>query len=119
SLLLAQGEARHREIAVRFALGAERGQIVRQLLTESVVLGLAGGLLGLLVAMWGVRALILGAPPTIPRLETVGLDGRVLVFTLLMSLGTGLLFGLVPAIHTSRTELAGAMVEGGRLGTAG
>jgi putative ABC transport system permease protein len=119
SLLLAQGEARHREIAVRFALGAERGQIVRQLLTESVVLSLAGGLLGLLVAMWGIRALILGAPPTIPRLDTVGLDGRVLAFTLLVSVGTGLLFGLAPAIHSSRTELAGAMVEGGRLGTTG
>ena len=119
SLLLAQGEARHREIAVRFALGAERGQIIRQLLTESVVLSLAGGLLGLLIAMWGIRALILGAPPTIPRLDTVGLDVGVLAFTLLVSVGTGLLFGLVPAIQTSRTELAGAMVEGGRLGTVG
>ena len=119
SLLLAQGEARHREIAVRFALGAERCQIVRQLLTESVVLSLAGGLLGLLVAMWGIRALILGAPPSIPRLDTVGLDGRVLGFTLLVSLGTGLLFGLMPALQSSKTELVGAMVEGGRLGTAG
>ncbi len=119
SLLLAQGEARHREIAVRIALGAERGQIVRQLLTESVVLGLAGGLLGLLLAMWGIRLLILGAPPSIPRLDAVGLDGRVLGFTLLVSLATGLLFGLVPSLHSSRLELAGAMVDGGRLGTAG
>ena len=119
SLLLAQGESRHREIAVRIALGAERGQIVRQLLTESVVLALCGGLLGLLVAMWGIRVLILGAPPSIPRLDAVGLDGRVLGFTLLVSLGTGLLFGLVPALQSSRLELAGAMVDGGRLGTAG
>jgi putative ABC transport system permease protein len=119
SLLLAQGEARHREIAVRYALGAERGRILRQLLTESVVLSLAGGLLGLLVAMWAIRALILGAPPSIPRLDMVGLDGRVLAFTVLVSLGTGLLFGLVPALQSSRTELTAAMVEGGRLGTVG
>jgi predicted permease len=119
SLLLARGEARQREIAVRAALGAGRGRIARQLLTESALLAVAGGLLGLILAAWGGRAMVLAAPPTIPRLSAAGIDGWVLGFALLATVCTGLLFGLAPALHSARADLAGALVEGGRGGTAG
>ncbi len=118
SLFLARAEARQREIAVRAALGARAGRIVRQLLTESGVLAIAGGLLGLLLAMWGVRALVAAAPPTLPRLETIGIDGRVLAFTVLVTLTTGILFGLAPALQSARPDLSGALTEGGRGGSA-
>jgi predicted permease len=119
SLLLARAEARHREIAVRAALGARAGRIVRQLLTESVALAVAGGLLGLLLALWGVRGLVAMAPPTLPRLETIGLDGWVLAFTAVITLTTGMLFGLAPAVQAARPDLANALTEGGRGGSAG
>ncbi len=118
-LLLARAEARHREIAVRAALGARAGRIVRQLLTESVVLAAAGGLLGLLLATWGVRALVAAAPPTLPRLEAIGLDGWVLAFSAIVTVGTGVLFGLAPALHAARPDLSNALTEGGRGGSAG
>jgi predicted permease len=119
SLFLARAEARQREIAVRAALGARAGRIVRQLLTESATLAVAGGLLGLLLAMWGVRALVAVAPPTLPRLDTIGMDGWVLAFTAAVTLTTGVLFGLAPALQSARADLFGALTEGGRGGSAG
>jgi len=117
NLLLARGAARSKEIAVRTALGAGRGQLVRQLLTESVLLALAGGLLGLAFADAGVRALVTLTPATLPG-EEIGIDGMVLLFTVVVSLGTGLLFGLVPALQASRVDVQGMLKEGGR-GAAG
>ena len=119
SLVLARAESRQREIAVRAALGARAGRIVRQLLTESVALAVAGGLLGLLVAMWGIRALVAAAPPTLPRLGAIGIDGWVLAFTAAITLSTGVLFGLAPALQAARPDLSGALTEGGRGGSAG
>ncbi|MGH7525750.1 MAG: ABC transporter permease, partial [Gemmatimonadales bacterium] len=119
SLLLARSEVRQREIALRTALGAGRGRIVRQLLTESVLFAAVGGAIGLVLAIWGLRALILAAPPTIPRLDEIGVDGRVLAFTAVVALGTGLLFGLAPALHAVRADLANALTDGGKGGTAG
>ncbi len=119
SLFLARGEARQREIAVRAALGARAGRLMRQLLTESAVLAVAGGLLGSILAMWGVRALVAAAPPTLPRLNAIGMDGWVLAFTAAVTLTTGLLFGLAPALHAARPDLSGALTEGGRGGSAG
>ena len=118
SLLLARAEARQREIAVRTALGAGTGNLVRQLLTESLVLALAGGILGAVLADWGVRGLVAAAPPTLPRLDAVHTDGWVLGFTLVVSALTGILFGLVPAIQAARPDLTVALAEGGRSGSS-
>jgi predicted permease len=117
-LLLARAEGRQREIALRTALGAGRGRLVRQLLTESLLLAAVGGALGLVAAVWGVRGLVLAAPSSIPRLEAVGIDGRVLGFTLCVIVVTGVLFGLAPALHAARPDLSGALGDGGRGGTA-
>jgi putative ABC transport system permease protein len=114
SLLLARATTRHKEMAIRAALGASRKRIRRQLLTESIVLSLAGGAPGLLIALWGMDALVAASGDQLPRAAQIGLDMRVLVFTLLVSIITGVLFGLVPAIHSSKTDLNEALKEGGR-----
>ena len=119
SLFLARAEERQREIAVRAALGARTGRIVRQLLTESATIGVAGGAAGLLLAAYGVRALVAAAPPTLPRLETIRLDLPVLLFTAGVSIVTGVLFGMMPAWYAARPDLARALTDGGRGGSAG
>ena len=119
SLFLARAEERHREIAVRAALGARAGRIVRQLLTESATLAVVGGAAGLLLAAYGTRALVAAAPPTLPRLDAIGLDLPVLAFTAVISIVTGLLFGLAPAWYAARPDLSRALTDGGRGGSAG
>ncbi len=118
NLQLARAAARGREIAVRVALGAPPSALVRQLLTESVVLSLAGGALGLLFAVWGVPALLALGGGNLPPAEEIRIDGVVLGFTLAVSLLTGLLFGLAPALQVARTSVQESLKEGGR-GTAG
>ncbi len=119
NLLLAKATARTREIAIRSAVGASRGRIVRQLTTESLVLALAAGALGLLLAVWGSGALVALAPSDIPRIDEVRVDGWVLAFTLAVSVGASLLFGLAPALHASRVDLNESLKLGGSRTTAG
>lgn len=114
NLLLARGSARVREIAVRSALGAARGRIVRQLLTESLVIALAGGAVGTLLALGGVRVLVARLPEGFPRAAEIHLDMGVFAFTLAVAILTGLLFGVAPALTASRTNLQQALKEGGR-----
>jgi putative ABC transport system permease protein len=119
NLLLARGEARQREIAVRLALGANGRRIVRQLLTESIVLALAGGAAGTVLAWWGMKALLAVNPTAIPRLELVYIDATVGLATLAVAVITGLLFGLAPALRIARPELQSSLKEGTRGGSAG
>ena len=114
NLLLARATVRQKEIALRSALGASRGRIVRQLLTESVLLSAIGGVCGLILAAWGTSALIALVPDTIPRAQNIKLDSTVLVFTFLASLGTGVLFGLAPAWQTSRLDLRSSLNDSAR-----
>jgi predicted permease len=114
SLLLARSAGRRREFAVRTALGASRRRVVRQLLTESLLLGIVSGGIGLLLAAWGTHAALKLAPMALPRVDEIGLDFRVLAFTTLVSLLSGTLFGLVPAWKTSQVDPQTALKEGGR-----
>jgi predicted permease len=117
NLLLARGESRRKELAIRTALGATRRRLVRQVLTESLIYAACGGIAGTVAAWWGVRLLVAAAPSTIPRLDEVTIDGTVLAFTVALSLVTGLIFGLVPALRGSHGDSAETLKEGGK--TAG
>lgn len=119
NLLLARASVRGKEIALRAALGASRGRIVRQLLIESVVLAALGGFCGLVFAEWGTAALIKTVPENIPRIGDIRLDGTVLGFTLLVSLTTGIVFGLVPAWQASHVDLNTSLKSGSRTGGSG
>jgi putative ABC transport system permease protein len=112
NLVLTRADSRSREVAVRAALGAGIGDIIRLSLTESLILGVAGGALGLGFAWGGVRLLVLRAPTTIPRIGELAVDWRVVAFTLALSVGTGVLFGLVPLARVSRLDLADALRDG-------
>ncbi|HWQ03299.1 MAG TPA: ABC transporter permease, partial [Candidatus Nitrosotenuis sp.] len=118
-LLLARGAARQKELATRVALGAGRARLVRQLLTESVLLWLAGGALGLLVGYWGAQGLMQIAPSDLPTGNEPAMDWRVLGFTMLVSLLTGILFGLAPALRFSRPDLNESLKESGRTSSGG
>jgi len=116
NLLLAQATARQKEVAIRTALGAGRGRMVRQLLTESALLSLAGGGLGLLAAYWGMRGFEVWMPAGLGLTAPDGLDGRVLAFTLAVTLATGAVAGLVPAFQMTRPDLASTLRDGTRTG---
>lgn len=114
NLLLARAASRQQEIAIRLALGAGRGRIVRQLLTESVLLAGLGGLVGVVLGKLALGALLKLAPPDLPRLDQVHLNGKVLAFTAGVTILTGLLFGLLPAWYASRADLNTALKQAGR-----
>jgi putative ABC transport system permease protein len=113
NLLLARALVRSREIAVRTALGASRGQVVRQVLTESLVLALAGGAAGVLLAKAAVAALLAAMPRELPRLAEIGVDARVLGFACLLALATGVAFGVLPALHAARVDPNDVLKQGG------
>jgi putative ABC transport system permease protein len=119
NLTLARGAVRHKEIAIRSALGARRLRVVRQLLTESLLLALAGGTVGLLLSVWGLKALVAFGPDKIPRRGEISIDAVVLAFTLGVTILTGLIFGLVPALEASRPDLNESLKEGGKAAGAG
>jgi predicted permease len=119
SLLLARSTARAREFGIRAALGASRGRMVRQLLTESIVLSLVGGALGIAVAWFGLRALLLALPYNLPRSGNIGLHLPVLVFSLLTSISAGILFGLAPALQSARAPVQDTLQKASRGATSG
>jgi predicted permease len=118
NLFLSRAVARQQEIAIRAALGASRGRIIRQLLTESLLLGLCGGALGVILCVGGLNWIHVLGTKSVPRLADVGIDGRVLLFTLLLSVLSGILFGLAPALRVSRIDLNSALKDASR-GSAG
>lgn len=119
NLLLARATTRQKEMAVRAALGATRGRVIRQVLTESLFLASFGGGLGILVALWAIEFLKKLVPQDVPRIAQIGLDGPVLVFTIGLSLLTGVFFGIAPALQSSKTSLVEDLKEGGRQSTGG
>jgi predicted permease len=114
NLLLARGSARHGELSVRAALGAGRLRLIRQLVTESILLGLIGGALGLMLAFWGMKALIAARPADLPRIDEIRLNGTVVVFTFGAALLTSFVFGLVPALQSTHEHLLRGLQESGR-----
>jgi putative ABC transport system permease protein len=114
NLLLARGAARHKEIAIRMALGAGRARLIRQLLVESVAFSSAAGLVGVILALWGVAALVAATPLDIPRLQTAQVDTTVLAFATLVSMATGIIFGVAPALQLSRPDHGEALNDAGR-----
>ncbi|MGC1417213.1 MAG: ABC transporter permease [Candidatus Acidiferrum sp.] len=117
NLMVARASARTREFAIRTALGASQARLLRQLLTESILLSLTGGVLGLLLAAWGTKAALHQLPVSLPRASEVTLDARVLIFTLVLSLACGIFFGLAPALKSGRANLHDTLKEGGRGGS--
>ena len=118
NMSLARAATRESEMALRAALGADRRRLLHQMLTESVILAALGGAVGLFIAYWGLRLLQV-MDPEIPRLDAIGIDGTVLAFTALVALGTGVLFGIVPALRVSRPDLNEALKEGTRTASGG
>ena len=114
NLLLARAVSREKEIAVRLAIGATRGRLVRQVLTESVIVSLMGGVVGVLIALWSTQLLVSLNPQGIPRSAEIGIDGHVLLFALAVSIGSGILFGLVPASQSTRRNVSEALKETGK-----
>jgi len=114
NLQLARSTARQREFAVRVALGAQQGRLIRQVLTESLALSLVGGALGVVLAYWGAKAALAAVPNMLPRAENVGISGPVLLFTLTVSILAGVVFGMAPALRTSRTDVNGTLNQSGR-----
>jgi predicted permease len=114
NLLLARSTGRAREFAIRSALGAGPARVIRQLLTESVLLGIAGGAVGLLLAVWGTRAILAALPDVLPRTDEINMNWHVLLFTAAMSLLTGIFFGLAPALKALRADMHETLKEGGR-----
>jgi putative ABC transport system permease protein len=119
ALLLARSHSRHTEVALRSALGAGRGRIIRQFLTESLLLSTIVGILGVALAFAGVRALVGMAPSWLPRLHAIGMDVRVLIFSAVVSVLTGLVFGVIPAVQGSKAAFIESLKDGARAGTPG
>src|SRR5262245_12082474 len=111
NLMLSRAEARHREVAIRAALGAARACLVQQLLVESVLLSLGGGVLGAMFAFWSVKAFVASQPSTVPRIDLIAVDARVLGFAALLSIATGILFGLAPALRATATDLIAGLKD--------
>jgi putative ABC transport system permease protein len=114
NLMLSRAEARHREVAIRAALGAARGRLVQQLMVESLLLAVGGGLLGALFAFWAVKAFVASQPSTVPRIDLIAVDGRVLLFTGGISILTGMVFGLAPALRATAPDLIAGLKEAAR-----